>query len=36
LLREASAEGLTIFEKDEKSRSAFEYADLAKRLSKLE
>ncbi len=36
LLREASAEGLTIFEKDEKSRSAFEYADLARRLSKLE
>ena len=36
LLREASAEGLTIFEKAEKSRSAFEYADLARRLSKLE
>jgi chromosome partitioning protein len=36
LLREASAKGLTIFEKAEKSRSAFEYADLAKRLSKLE
>lgn len=36
LLREASAEGLTIFEKDIKSRSAFEYEDLAKRLSKLE
>jgi cellulose biosynthesis protein BcsQ len=36
LLREASAEGLTIFEKDLKSRSAFEYEDLARRLSKLE
>lgn len=36
VLREASAEGLTIFEKDIKSRSAFEYEDLARRLSKLE
>ena len=36
ILREASAEGLTIFEKDIKSRSAFEYEDLARRLSKLE
>ncbi len=36
VLREASAEGLTIFEKDIKSRSAFEYEDLAKRLAKLE
>jgi len=36
LLREASAEGRTIFEKDSRSRSAFEYAELAKRLSKLE
>ncbi|MBK9926298.1 MAG: ParA family protein [Anaerolineales bacterium] len=36
LLREASAEGLTIFEKDLKSRSAFEYEDLARRLAKLE
>lgn len=36
VLREASAEGLTIFEKDIKSRSALEYEDLARRLSKLE
>jgi chromosome partitioning protein len=36
VLREASAEGLTIFEKDPKSRSAIEYEDLARRLSKLE
>ncbi|MBM4426633.1 MAG: ParA family protein [Chloroflexi bacterium] len=36
VLREASAEGLTIFEKDIKSRSAFEYEDLARRLSRLE
>ncbi len=36
LLREASAEGLTIFEKDPKSHSAIEYEDLAKRLAKLE
>lgn len=36
ILREASAEGLTIFEKDIKSRSAFEYEDLARRLSRLE
>ena len=36
VLREASAEGLTIFEKDIKSRSALEYEDLARRLFKLE
>lgn len=36
LLREASAEGLTIFEKDPKSRSAQEYEQLAARLGKLE
>jgi chromosome partitioning protein len=36
LLRQASAEGLTIFEKNPKSRSAYEYEELAKRLSKLE
>jgi chromosome partitioning protein len=36
LLRQASAEGLTIFEKNPKSRSAHEYEELAKRLSKLE
>jgi len=36
LLRQASAEGLTIFEKDPKSRPAYEYEDLARRLSKLE
>lgn len=35
LLREASAEGLTIYEKDPKSRSAMEYGALALRLSKL-
>jgi len=35
LLREASAEGQTIFEKDPKSRSAMEYNALAMRLSKL-
>jgi chromosome partitioning protein len=36
LLREASAEGMTILEKDSKSRSAYEYEDLTRRLSKLE
>jgi chromosome partitioning protein len=36
LLREASAEGLTIFEKDAKSQPACEYEDLARRLMKLE
>jgi hypothetical protein len=35
LLREASSEGLTIFEKDAKSRSAMEYGALTLRLSKL-
>jgi len=35
LLREASAEGQTIFEKDAKSRSAMEYGALAMHLSKL-
>lgn len=35
LLREASAEGQTIFEKDAKSRPAMEYGALAMRLSKL-
>jgi chromosome partitioning protein len=35
LLREASAEGQTIYEKDPKSRSAMEYGALALRLSKL-
>jgi chromosome partitioning protein len=36
VLRQASAEGLTIFEKDPGSRPAYEYEDLARRLSKLE
>jgi chromosome partitioning protein len=36
LLREASAEGLTIFEKDPLSRAALEYEDMARRLSKLD
>ena len=36
VLRESSADGLTIFEKDIKSRSALEYEDLARRLFKLE
>jgi chromosome partitioning protein len=36
LLREASAEGLTIFEKDPLSRPAIEYEDIARRLSKLD
>lgn len=36
VLREASSEGLTIFEKDIKSRSALEYEDLARRLFKLQ
>jgi chromosome partitioning protein len=35
LLREASAEGLTIFQKDPKSRPALEYERLAQRLAKL-
>ena len=35
LLREASAEGLTILEKDARSRSASEYEELARRLMKL-
>ena len=35
MLREASAEGLTILEKDPKCRSASEYAELARRLLKL-
>ncbi|MBI2757214.1 MAG: ParA family protein [Chloroflexi bacterium] len=35
LLREASAEGLTIFQKDPASRSAVEYQHVASRLAKL-
>jgi len=35
VLREASAEGLTIFAKDPKSRSALEYQQLAEKLTRL-